>query len=123
MIGQPELQLGQKQLLIGVRLGIARKDQNATIGGRHPHIDPLDWRELLQGGTRGQSRGQRLEAMCQGDLQAVGDEGHLDMGLDAFVGLVVNGANGQVALELLECLLDLGKSGCNTATVRGDPHR
>jgi hypothetical protein len=47
--------------------------------------------------------------MLQGNLQAVGNEGHEDVGLDALIGLVVDGADGQVAFQLLEGLLDFGE--------------
>jgi len=93
--------LGQEQLLVGVRLSIAVQDQNPTIGGRHPHIDYLHRDEFLQRRAQSQSGSQGLEPIPQGDLQAVGDEGHEDVGLDALVGLMVDGANGEVAFLLL----------------------
>jgi hypothetical protein len=42
------------------------------------------------------------EPILQTDLQAIGDEGHEDMGLDALVELVVNGVDAQIAFQLLE---------------------
>ena len=121
MIGQREFQLGEEQLLIGLRLGIAGQDQEAAIGGRHPHIDHLHRGELLQCRAWSQTRSEGFEPMLQGNLQAIGDEGHEDVGLDALIDLVVDGADRQIAFELLEGLLDLGE--LNTATVRRDPRR
>ena len=109
MLRQREFQLGQEQFLIGVRLGIAGQDQDTAVGGRHMHIDHLHRGELLQHRARGQPRSQGLEPLLQGDLQAIGDEGDEDVGLDAIVGLVVDGADRQIAFQLLEGLLDLGE--------------
>ena len=43
------------------------------------------------------------------DLQAVGEEGHEDVRLDARLGVVVDRAHRQIVLEFLERLLDLGE--------------
>ena len=57
--------------------------------------------------ARGVSPGAR--ALLEGDKQAIGDERDEDVGLDAMIALVVDGPDRQIALELLEGLLDLGE--------------
>jgi hypothetical protein len=73
------------------------------------HIDHLHGLELGQHLARRGATGQRPQLGLQGDLQAVRQEGHEDVGLDAFLGLVEDRPNGQVVLDLLEGLFDLGE--------------
>jgi hypothetical protein len=65
--------------------------------------------EFLQHRPRGQPRRQGTQALLEGDKQAIGDERDEDVGLDAMIELVVEGPDRQIALELLEGLLDLGE--------------
>jgi hypothetical protein len=45
------------------------------------------------------------------NLQAVGTEGNEDVGLDALLALIVNGADRQVAFDVFERFFDLGELG------------
>src|SRR3979490_889764 len=47
-----------------------------------------------------------VQAPCKSDVQAIGQEGNEDMRLDAGLGLVKDRPDGEVALEVLERLLD-----------------
>ena len=91
MFRQLQVQLLQQELLIPLRLGLAAQDQGSAIGGGQMDIDHLQGREFLQGGARGQPVTQCPQAMLEGDLQAVGEEGDQDMRLDAILALVENG--------------------------------
>jgi len=57
---------------------------------------------------RSEARRQGAQALLEGDLQA-GDEGDKDMRLDAVVELVIDRPDREVAVQLLEGLLDLGE--------------
>ena len=70
----------------------------------HPHR-----RELLQHGARRQSRRARSGEVLQGDVQAVGDEGDEDVRFDPLLALMEDRPQGEVVLEFLERLLDLGE--------------
>ena len=89
-------------------LGVVGQHQVPPVGGRQMHIHHLQRRELLQHGARGQSRRARSGEVLQGDVQAVGDEGDEDVRLDPLLALVEDRPEGEVVLEFLERLLDLG---------------
>jgi hypothetical protein len=93
-------------LLIGIRFAVTRQDQAPAIGGGQMHIDHLHASKLLQHRPRGQSRGERTQALLERDLQAVGEEGDEDVRLDAILVLMMDGSDGKIAFELLERLLD-----------------
>ena len=107
--GQLQMQAIEQQLLVGLRLGVAAQDQGSSVGGGQMDIDHLDGGEFLQGGARGQARCEGPQTGLQGDLQAIGQEGHKDMRFDPRIQLVVDGTNTQVALELFERLFDFGE--------------
>ena len=69
---------------------MARQDDVAAVAGRQVHVDHLHGGEFLQHRARGQPRRQGAQALFQGDLQAIGDEGDEDVGFDAMVELVVD---------------------------------
>ena len=104
-----QLQLSEQQTLVGIRLGIAAQEQLPTIGSRQIDIDHLQAGELLQHRARSQARGKGLEPGLHTDLKAVGEESHEDMGFDALVLLMPDRSNGEIGLEFLERLLDLGQ--------------
>ncbi len=62
----------------------------AAIGGGQVDIHHLDRRELFQDGARRQAGCELTGLELERDLQAVGDEGHQDVGFDAVVKLMVN---------------------------------
>jgi len=92
-----------------VRLGIARQDDMAAVGGGEVDVDHLHGLELFEDRPGGKARRQSAQALLEGDLQAIGDEGDKDMGLDAVVELVVDRSDGEIAFQFLEGLLDLGE--------------
>jgi hypothetical protein len=71
---QGEAKSFQQESLVGVGFGVATQDQGAAIGGREVDIEHLDAGELVEHGTRGETRCQRLELCLQGDVQAIGHE-------------------------------------------------
>lgn len=105
---QSEPEALQQDLLILVRLGIAWQHDLAPVGGRQLDVDHLHGLELVEDGSRGEARRQGAQALLEGDLQA-GDEGDKDMRLDAVVELVIDRPDREVAVQLLEGLLDLGE--------------
>src|SRR4029077_5290453 len=82
-------------------------DQGAAISGREVDIEHLDGGELVEHGPRGEAGGQRLQPGAQCDMQAIGQEGDEDVRLDAVLKLVVDRAELQIVLEILERSLDL----------------
>lgn len=91
--GQVEFHMRQQQAQIGVRFGVAREHQFASVGGRQMHVEHLHSGELFQHRSWGKSTGQRFESSLERDLQAVGKERHEDVRLNAFVLLVIDGAD------------------------------
>ena len=64
---------------------------------------------MLQHATRRQPSSAALAALLERDVQAVGQEGDEDVCLDAAFGLVMNGTDRQITLQVAERLLDFGK--------------
>ncbi len=106
---ESELQLLQENLLIGFRLGIAWQDDVAAVGGGEMDIDHLHGLEFFKDRSRGEAGGQGAQALFEGDLEAIGDEGDKDVGFDTMVELVIDRPDGEIAFEFLEGLLDLGE--------------
>jgi hypothetical protein len=71
------------------------------------HVDHLHLSDLFNDGARGQARRVAPRQVLQRDLQTIGKETDEDVGFDARVGLMIHGADGEVALQLLERQLDL----------------
>ena len=88
---------------------MARQHQVTPVGGRQMDIDHLHGRELLQDRPRRQPRRSRSGQVLQGDVQAVGDEGDEDVRLDPRLCAMEDRADGQIVLQFLERLLDLGE--------------
>ena len=61
-------------------------------------IDHLDCGEFLQNTTWRQARGQSAQAACQGDVQALGQEGDKDVSFDPIFQLVEDRTDREVAL-------------------------
>jgi len=101
--------LVQQDAVFGFGLRVARQGQLAAVGGGQVHIHHLQGLELRDHLARRGAAGQRSELGLERDLQAVSQEGHEDVGLDALFGLVEDRPDGQVVLDLLEGLLDLGE--------------
>ena len=81
----------------------------ATIGRGQVHVDHLQRSKLFQHGPWRQPRCQSATTLFQCYLQAVGHKGDEDIRLNAFIALMVNRPNGQVALEFFKRLLDFGE--------------
>jgi hypothetical protein len=73
------------------------------------HVDHLNGSEFFENRTGAQAGSQIAQATTQGDLKAIRHEGNKDVGLNAVFALMVNGAQGQVSLKILEYLLHLGE--------------
>ena len=99
----------QKDLLLGVRFGVAAQDQGAPVGGREMHVEHLDRSKLVEHRARGESRGQRFQSCAQRHVQTIGHEGDEDMRLDAALELVVNRTQLEIIFQVLERRLDLGE--------------
>ncbi len=72
------------------------------------NVEHLDSGELVEHGSRGEAAGQRLEPGAKRDVKTVGQEGDEDVGFDALFQLVIDRAQSQIVLEVLEGRLDLG---------------
>ena len=120
---QAQFQLIQKQLVIPFGLSVSGQHQVAAVGGRQMHIDHLQGGEFFQDRPGRQPRRPRPGQVLQGHMQTVGDEGHEDVRLDPVLALVEDRPDGQIVLEFLERLLDLGQSACSSATAWPDPRR
>ena len=98
--GQLQFQFVQQEVELGFRLGITSEQQLAAVGGRQVHVDHLHGGKLLQHAARRQPRRQRIQAPRQRDVQAIGQEGDEDVGLDACLELVKDRPDRQVAPRL-----------------------
>jgi hypothetical protein len=103
---QRQAQLIEQDFLLRLGLGVATEDEVASIGGRQMHIDHLDGGEVLQRRAGRESGRQGAQPGLERNLKAIGQEGDEDMRLDAILALMVDRANAQIPLDLLECLLD-----------------
>jgi hypothetical protein len=99
---QVELELLRQHLLFGVEFGVTVQDQRTAIGGREEDVEHLDGGEFVEHGPRREAGGQRLELGAQRDVQAVGEEGDEDVRFDAVLKLVIDRAELQIVLEILE---------------------
>src|SRR5882757_11223536 len=104
--GQLELEPVDQEFELGLWLGVSGEHDLAAVGCRQMNIDHLDGSELLERASGGQAGCEGVQAVRQGDVQAVGEEGDEDVGFDALLVLVEDGADGEVALEVLEGLFD-----------------
>src|SRR3990172_1657090 len=89
---QGEIESFHEKSLVWVGLGVAAQDQGAAIGGREMNIKHLDAGELVEHGSRGETRRQWLESRPQGDVQAIGHEGDKDVRFDAALEIMVDRA-------------------------------
>ena len=64
-------------------LRVTAENQGAAVGGREMHVEHLDRCELVEHSSRREARRQRLESCTQRDVQAIGQERHEDVRLDA----------------------------------------
>ena len=79
---QAQLQPVDQELKFGFGVGMARKPDLASIGGRQMNINHLDGGELFERAARGQPGRQGVKPTGQRDLHAVSKEGDEDVGLD-----------------------------------------
>jgi hypothetical protein len=100
----------EQHLVILLRLGVARENQHAPIGGGHPHIHHLDGGHFLQHRSRSQFRCQSPQALSQGDVQTIGQEGYKDVRFDARVLLVKNRSDRQIAFQAITLVFDKGNN-------------
>lgn len=108
----------QQELLILLRLGVACEDERAPVRGGEVNVQHLDGGELFKHGARRQSRRQRAQALLQSYLEAVGEEGHEDVGLDTLLALVIDGPDGEIALQFLERLFHFGELNIESPQFR-----
>ena len=80
--------------------------QLASVGGGDGHVEHLDLAQSLQHAAGTQAGGRLLVVFLKGDVQAVGEEADEDVGFDASVELVKDGAQAEVALEGAKALFD-----------------
>src|SRR4051812_241244 len=93
--------------MVLLRLGVAGEDQFASIGGRKMYVQHLNGGKLLEHGARCQARSQYSQTSSQVYVQAISQERHKEVRLDAILSLVKNGAQAQVVFQVLEGSLDL----------------
>ena len=95
--GQGQIEPGQQQRHIPVRLVAAHQQQLPAVGGGYAHVQQLHRGQFLEDHARHQAAGQGLEALAQGDGEAVGQEGDEEVRFDAFGFVMVDGPQAQVA--------------------------
>jgi len=71
---QRPAELGQQQLLITFRLGVACKDQLAPVSGGEMHVEHLHRCELVQSLAHGEPGRVCFQLLFQRDVHAVGKE-------------------------------------------------
>src|SRR5208283_5703506 len=71
------------------------------------NVDHLNGGEFLEHAARGQARREPFQAAAEGDVQTISEEGDEDVRLDALLFLMVDRADGEVALERSKRLLHL----------------
>jgi hypothetical protein len=96
-----------QQLQLGLGLGVAGQHDLAPVVRRQMDVDHLDAGELFQPTARGQSWREGVEPARQGDLQGISEEGDEDMGFDSAFVVMEDRADREVALQVLEPLLDI----------------
>ena len=101
-----ELEAVEQELKFGFGLGIAGQQKFPAVGGRQMDIDHLDGSKFLQDAPSSQARSQAVQAMLQGDIKTIGEEGDEDMGLDPAFILMKDRADRQVPLQIFEGLFD-----------------
>jgi len=94
---QLELEPIDQEFGLWLGLGVSGEPDLAAVGGRQMNVDHLDGGELFERVTRGSAGWEGVQAAGQGDVQAVGEEGDEDVGFDALLVLVEDGADGEVA--------------------------
>src|ERR1700730_10372486 len=98
--GQLQLQFVQQEVEFGFGLGVAGEQQLAAVGGRQVHVDHLQGGEFFQHAARRQPGRQRMQAPRKSDVQAIGQEGDEDVGLNTCLELVKDRQDRQVAPRL-----------------------
>ena len=109
LLRQGHAELVQKELVLLVRLGVARQDEAPAVGGRQMDIHHLDGGERLDDGARCEAVGPWPGEVLQGDQQAVGDEGDKDVRLDPLLALMEDGPDREVVFEIFESQLNFGQ--------------
>ncbi len=104
-----ELELVEQEPQLGLRLGVAGEQELAPVGCRHVDIDHLHGGERVEHAARGEPRGERMQAALERDVQATGQKRDEDVGLDPLLILMEDRSDGEIALEVLERLLDRGE--------------
>ncbi len=100
MGGQIELQFVQQEVELWFRLGVAGEQQLAAVGGWRVDVDHLQGGELLDHAAWRQPRCQSAQPPRKSDVQAIGQEGDEDVGLDARLDLVKDRPDRKVAPRL-----------------------
>ena len=104
--GQSEMELIEQQLQVLFRLRVAAHHDLAAVAGGQVDVDHLHGGEFFQHGPRSQPAGGLAQPRFERDLEAVGEEANEGVRFDARFELVMKGAQGQIAFEFFEGLLD-----------------
>ena len=107
LVGQFELEAVKEQRQLRLRLGVAAQLQFAPVGGGDANVDHLNGGEFVEQTARGQAGGERFQAAAESDVQTIGEKGDEDVRLDAPGLLMVDRADGEVALQGSKRLLYL----------------
>ena len=118
---QGEVESFHEKSLVRVGLGVTAQDQGAAISGREMNIEHLDAGELVEHRPRCETRRQWLESRPQGDVQAIGHEGDKDVRFDPALELVVDRAQLEIVLQVVERRLDLGELDVEPPELIGIP--
>ena len=105
--GEVEAQSREQQPQLGLGLGVTREHDLTAIGNRDLDVEHLHTGELVEHAARRQARRVRSQLLGQRGMQAVGEERDKDVRFDALLVLMVDRADRQIALEVLEGFLNL----------------
>src|SRR6266705_1874386 len=100
-------QLGQQDLLVFLRLGVATEYQLAPVGRRKMRVHHLDSRKLFQHRSRGESARQFAQMSAQRHRETIRQERHENVRLHSALFLMKNRSHLQVILQQLEGAFDL----------------
>ena len=89
--------------------GDAGQAKLTAIAKVEPNLHHQDEAKALQGAGRGDGFGHHFKLLLEADPQAIAQEGHQDMSLDAALDTVPDGTDGQFAFEDAEGGFHFGK--------------
>jgi hypothetical protein len=102
-----EIEPGQQQRHIPIRFGAPHQQEFPSVSRGQANVQQLQGGQLLEDDAGHQATGQRLEALAQGDREAIRQERHEEVSFDPVGFVMVNGPQAQVAFQGAEGFLHM----------------